>query len=239
MTAIYIILDGTLWYFLCVDHFWFGIFFLLPKWQVITSNDKSVNNNVTLVQPCCTQKRAQFGCCRCRPRSASSLSLLFTCFVSLILLSPISTWLNFSSETSSHFPILHHLTVWIVFRKAVSENAKLNKFAFRRKSTIKLFWGGTLSHNARCFQQEFLRFVSKCCAQHPRLCGCTIPHNLRRLTGFSGASGSYGNAFGKRESFVLVQSLSHWLLRKFSLVSRLQNQHVASVSHPLQIFFLL
>ena len=60
---------------------------------------------------------------------------------------------------------------------------------------------GTLSHNAWRFRQEFLRFVSKCCAQHPRFSGCTIPHNLQRLMGFSGQAvdKQLWKCFGKRE----------------------------------------
>jgi len=104
-------------------------------------------------------------------------------------------------DHSSLFIIHHHLTVQDLLPKSSLWKCKTEEsfYAFHRKSAIKLFCGGTLSHNAWCSRQEFLRFVSRCCTQHPRFCGCTIPHNLRRLMGFSGGgstSSSCGNVSG-------------------------------------------
>ena len=160
-------------------------------WWHLTINEVTW---VTLVQPCCTQKREQFECCRCRPRSASfklfSLLSLFTFVTFPRLLSPISTLLDFSSETSSFFLItslllvfttVHDLTLWDLLLKSSLWNCKIEEgfCAFQGNMCDQAFlWWHTFSQCAE-FPPEMLR------VQHPRFCRCTIPHNLRRLIGFS------------------------------------------------------
>ena len=227
------------------------------------------HNQVTLVQPCCTPKREQFECCRCRPRSASfklfSLLSLFTFVTFPRLLSPISTLLDFSSETSSSFLItslrlvfttVHELTLWDLLLKSSLWNCKIEEgfCAFQGNMCDQAFlWWHTFSQCAE-FPPEMLR------VQHPRFCRCTIPHNLRRLIGFSlqcrcraarwkcvWEMGNELRASVRSFSRVLRSSgssaakLFSQVQRNFSLVSRLQ--HVASVSllcepFPVgQIFF--
>ena len=120
-------------------------------WWHLTINEVTW---VTLVQPCCTQKREQFECCRCRPRSASfklfSLLSLFTFVTFPRLLSPISTLLDFSSETSSSFLItslllvfttVHDLTLWDLLLKSSLWNCKIEEGfrAFHRNVRSSFF----------------------------------------------------------------------------------------------------
>ena len=232
-------------------------------WWHLTINEVTW---VTLVQPCCTQKREQFECCRCRPRSASfklfSLLSLFTFVTFPRLLSPISTLLDFSSETSNSFLItslrlvfttVHELTLWDLLLKSSLWNCKIEEGfrAFHRNVRSSFFvvahfltMRGVSSWDVAHSTPEILKmhkssqfaafnwFFSAASLSGSPVEMCSGNELRASVRSFSRVLRSWSSSAAKL--FSQVQ-------RNFSLVSRLQ--HVASVSllcepFPVgQIFF--